>query len=77
MDWPCCQDATTKTFIPSLYAGLPPTRWKDQIPKDTGMEIQQAECSANGIPEWRMITRERAKGHPVLCRKKYNPDTPV
>ena len=46
--------------------GRPPSRWKDQIPKDTGLTIQDAENQALGRPLWRMTTRRSAKGHSVL-----------
>jgi hypothetical protein len=43
--------AYMQDFSSRRQPGRPPTRWKDQIPKDTGMAIQQAECSAKGRPE--------------------------
>ena len=47
--------------------GRPPTRWKDQVEKDLGIPLHEAEQQAQGRTEWRRMTRRRAKGHPVLC----------
>lgn len=47
--------------------GRPPTRWKDQIQRDLGISLQEAEHQAQGRTEWRRTTRRRAKGHTVLC----------
>ena len=47
--------------------GRPPLRWRDQVQKDVGFPLQEAEDVAQGRADWRRITRRRAKGHPVLC----------
>ena len=54
-------------FSTPRQPGRPPARWRDQIPKDTGMTRKEAERQAQGRQEWRRITRRRAKGHTVLC----------
>ena len=47
--------------------GRPPARWRDQIERDMGVPLKEAEHQAQGRPEWRRITRRRTKGHTVLC----------
>ena len=47
--------------------GRPPTRWRDQVEKDIGIPLKEAEQQAQGRTEWRRTTRRRAKGHTVLC----------
>ena len=44
-----------------------PVRWRDQIAKDSGLTIQDAENQALGRPLWRRRTRRSAKRHSVLC----------
>ena len=48
--------------------GRPPMRWRDQVQDDVGMPLKDAEHEAQGRPEWRRMTRRRAKGHSVLCK---------
>ena len=45
----------------------PPARWREQIERDMGVPLKEAEHQAQGRPEWRRITRRRAKGHTILC----------
>ena len=47
--------------------GRHPTRWRDQVEKDIGIPLKEAEQQAQGRTEWRRTTRRRAKGHTVLC----------
>ena len=59
------QQAYSHEFRSPRLPGRPPARWKDQIPKDTGMTLQEAERQALKRLEWRRITSTRGKGHVV------------
>ena len=58
-------------FLKRRPPGRPPARWRDHIEraqlKGTWAFLWEAEHQAQGRPEWRRITRRRAKGHTVLC----------
>ena len=41
----------------------------DQIERDMGVPLKEAEHQAQGRPEWRRITRRRAKGTPSYAAK--------
>ena len=45
----------------------PPAHWRDQIERDMGVPLKEAEHQAQGRPEWRRITSRRAKGHTIQC----------
>ena len=74
MVWTCRQNATATPSMASYQHDFdtprprerPPTRLRDQVQSDLGMPLQDAEHQAQGRPEWRRITRKRAKGHTVL-----------
>ena len=57
-------------FLKRRPPGRPPARWRDQIERDMGVPLKEAEHQAQGRPEWRRITRRRAKGHTVLYAVK-------
>jgi hypothetical protein len=61
------QQAYKKDFTQPRKPGTPPSRWRDLIPKDSGLALQDAENQAMGRPLWRRTTRRSAKGHTVLC----------
>ena len=60
------QQAYKYDFATPRKPGRPPARWRDQIPKDTGLTLQAAEDQALGRQTWRRTTRKSAKGHIVL-----------
>ncbi len=68
--------AYTQDFSRRRSPGRPPTRWKDQIPKDTGLDLRQAECRAKDRPEWRSTTCEGARGHPSYADKSSKSCSP-
>ena len=59
--------AYNNDFTVPRKPGRPPARWKDQIPKDTGLTLQAAERQALGRQAWGRTTRRNAKEHLVLC----------
>ena len=44
-------------FLKRRPPGRPPARWRDQIERDMGVPLKEAEHQAQGRPEWRRITR--------------------
>ena len=53
-------------FLKRRPPGRPPARWRDQIERDMGVPLKEAEHQAQGRPEWRRITRRRAKDNPII-----------
>ena len=60
------RQAYSNDFNVPRKPGRPPARWRDQIPKDTGLTLQAAENQALGRQTWGRTTRRSAKGHLVL-----------
>ena len=56
-------------FLKRRPPGRPPARWRDQIERDMGVPLKEAEHQAQWRPEWRRIPSRRVKGHTVLCSK--------
>ncbi|XP_072028370.1 uncharacterized protein [Amphiura filiformis] len=61
------RQAYINAFSKKRPPGRSPPRWSNKIQRDLGKTPQEAKTQAADRTEWRRPTRQRAKGHNVLC----------